>query len=50
MYAYSLREKTRAARRLEDDIAPEVKKRRLQVQIDIFRFVLLHGQFIMKEA
>lgn len=31
MYAYSLREKTRAARRLEDDVPPTVKQRRLEV-------------------
>ena len=30
MYAYSLREKTRAARRLEDDVPREIKQRRLQ--------------------
>ncbi|CAN0479138.1 unnamed protein product, partial [Hapterophycus canaliculatus] len=30
MYAYSLREKTRAARRFEDDVPPEVKQRRLE--------------------
>eukprot|EP00903_Cladosiphon_okamuranus_P022104 g20326.t1 len=37
MYAYSLREKTRAARRLEDDVPPEVKQRRLEEVIETFR-------------
>ncbi|CAN0176197.1 unnamed protein product [Laminaria digitata] len=44
MYAYSLREKTRAARRLEDDVPREIKQRRLQASrpdtaevIDTFR-------------
>lgn len=41
MFAYSLREKTRAARRLEDDVPPEVKKRRLQVRLGRVLFVLL---------
>lgn len=35
MYAYSLREKTRAARRLEDDVPPEIKQRRLEVGRDV---------------
>ncbi|CAM9365651.1 unnamed protein product [Scytosiphon promiscuus] len=37
MYAYSLREKTRAARRLQDDVPPEVKQRRLEEVIETFR-------------
>ncbi|CAM9111226.1 unnamed protein product [Ectocarpus fasciculatus] len=37
MYAYSLREKTRAARRLEDDVPPAVKQRRLEEVIETFR-------------
>ncbi|CAM9629567.1 unnamed protein product [Chrysoparadoxa australica] len=36
MFAYSLREKTRAAHRMSDDVSPEVKSRRLQEVIDTF--------------
>ena len=44
MYAYSLREKTRAARRLEDDVPREIKQRRLQVGLAFCPFIS------MKEA
>lgn len=37
LYAYSSRDKTPAARRLEDDVPADVKKRRLQQLIDAFR-------------
>lgn len=51
MYAYSLREKTRAARRLEDDVPPEVKQRRLEVWDGMSLLlsataVLLYQQFL----
>eukprot|EP01026_Neomeris_dumetosa_P067142 TRINITY_DN6537_c0_g1_i2.p1 TRINITY_DN6537_c0_g1~~TRINITY_DN6537_c0_g1_i2.p1 ORF type:complete len:500 (+),score=64.52 TRINITY_DN6537_c0_g1_i2:58-1557(+) len=37
MFAYSEREKTYASRKMEDDVLPEVKKRRLQEVIDTFK-------------
>ena len=37
IFAYSLREKTRAARRLADNVPEDVKKRRLAELLDIFR-------------
>ena len=37
MFAYSLREKTHAARRMEDDVPKDVKKERLQHVIETFR-------------
>lgn len=37
MFAYSEREKTHAARHLEDDVPAEVKSRRLQEIIAVFR-------------
>jgi tRNA-2-methylthio-N6-dimethylallyladenosine synthase len=37
LFAYSSRERTPAARRLEDDVPHDVKKRRLQELIDAFR-------------
>lgn len=37
MFAYSEREKTHAARHLEDDVPPDVKSRRLQEIIAAFR-------------
>ena len=37
MFAYSLREKTHAARTMEDDVPDEVKSRRLQEIIALFR-------------
>lgn len=37
IFAYSLREKTRAARRLVDDVPEDVKKRRLAELLDVFR-------------
>mmetsp|Transcript_6403 Transcript_6403/g.21998 ORF Transcript_6403/g.21998 Transcript_6403/m.21998 type:complete len:623 (+) Transcript_6403:119-1987(+) len=40
LFAYSLREKTAAARHLNDDVPEEVKKRRLAECIDTFREVL----------
>ena len=36
MFAYSMREKTRAHRRLQDDVPEEIKKRRLNEVIDTF--------------
>lgn len=37
MFAYSVREKTHAHRRFEDDVTDDVKKRRLAEVIDTFR-------------
>ena len=37
LFAYSSREKTPAARRLEDDVPSDIKKKRLQELIDAFR-------------
>jgi tRNA A37 methylthiotransferase MiaB len=37
MFAYSLREKTPAHRKLQDDVPPEVKKRRLNEVIQTFK-------------
>jgi len=37
LYAYSLRDRTHAARKLEDDVPPLVKARRLQELIDLWR-------------
>lgn len=46
MFAYSMREKTRAARRMEDDVPPEVKKRRLQASKFLF-YVALFFPFLL---
>ena len=40
MYAYSMREKTHAHRKLQDDVPEAVKKRRLAEVIDVFRSTL----------
>ncbi|XP_069608361.1 mitochondrial tRNA methylthiotransferase CDK5RAP1 isoform X1 [Ranitomeya imitator] len=37
LFAYSMRKKTRAFHRLNDDVPPEVKKRRLEELITVFR-------------
>ena len=37
LFAYSSRDRTPAARRLEDDVPPDIKKKRLQELIDAFR-------------
>ncbi|XP_044153347.1 mitochondrial tRNA methylthiotransferase CDK5RAP1 isoform X2 [Bufo gargarizans] len=37
LFAYSMRKKTRAFHRLNDDVPPEVKKRRLEELIEVFR-------------
>ncbi|KAG8565460.1 hypothetical protein GDO81_012860 [Engystomops pustulosus] len=37
LFAYSMRKKTRAFHRLKDDVPPEVKKRRLEELIAVFR-------------
>lgn len=37
MFAYSLRDRTHAAHKMEDDVPGEVKKRRLQEMIDTWR-------------
>jgi len=37
MFAYSLREQTHAAKRLQDDVPPEIKQQRLQEIIDTFQ-------------
>ncbi|XP_069807903.1 mitochondrial tRNA methylthiotransferase CDK5RAP1 [Dendropsophus ebraccatus] len=37
LFAYSMRKKTRAFHRLNDDVPPEVKKRRLEELIAVFR-------------
>jgi tRNA A37 methylthiotransferase MiaB len=36
LFAYSRREKTHAARRYEDDVPPEVKRRRLQEALQVY--------------
>jgi tRNA A37 methylthiotransferase MiaB len=41
MFAYSKRDKTHAARHLEDDVPADVKQRRLAEIIDTFREVRL---------
>lgn len=46
MFAYSEREKTHAAKQLEDDVPADVKSRRLQEIIAIFR----DGQLKQNEA
>ena len=37
LFAYSMRERTHAHRRLEDDVPEEVKKVRLQRMIEVFK-------------
>ncbi|KAM4623052.1 mitochondrial tRNA methylthiotransferase CDK5RAP1 [Discoglossus pictus] len=37
LFAYSMRKKTRAYHRLQDDVPPEVKKRRLEELVMVFR-------------
>ncbi|OCT62707.1 CDK5 regulatory subunit associated protein 1 L homeolog isoform X1 [Xenopus laevis] len=37
LFAYSMRKKTRAYHRLQDDVPPEVKQRRLEELISVFR-------------
>ena len=37
MFEYSMREKTAAHRKYQDDVAPEVKNRRLRTLVDVFR-------------
>ena len=50
LFAYSMRGKTRAYHRMEDDVPEDVKKRRLQELIEIFhrraaeRNAARHGQ------
>jgi len=44
LFAYSMREKTHAHRRMQDNVPEDVKKRRLQEMIDTFKRVQLSKQ------
>ena len=44
LFAYSMREKTHAHRRMQDNVPDEVKKERLQKMIEVFKKAQLHKQ------